>query len=70
MRLDVGAVAKGYATEIVANELEAKGLKSALISAGGNIRAIGKPLDNIRERWGGVGIQNPDKSLIQGGECP
>lgn len=67
MRLDVGAVAKGYATEIVANELEAKGLKSALISAGGNIRAIGKPLDNIRERWGGVGIQNPDKSLIQGG---
>ncbi len=66
MRLDVGAVAKGYATEIVANELEAKGLKSALISAGGNIRAIGKPLDNIRERWG-VGIQNPDKSLIQGG---
>lgn len=66
MKLDVGAVAKGYATEIVAKEMENKGLKSALISAGGNVRAIGKPLDDIRERWG-VGIQNPDRSLIQGG---
>ena len=30
--LDVGAVAKGYATELVAREIEEKGLKSALIS--------------------------------------
>lgn len=66
MSLDVGSVAKGYATELVAKEMEEEGLKSALISAGGNIRAIGKPLDNIRERWG-VGIQNPDKSLIETG---
>lgn len=59
MSLDVGAVAKGYATEIVAKEIEAEGLKSAIISAGGNIRTIGKPLDGMRERWG-IGIQNPD----------
>ncbi len=59
MRIDVGAVAKGFATEIVAKEVEKAGLKSAIISAGGNIRTIGKPLDGIRERWG-VGIQNPD----------
>ncbi len=64
MMLDVGAVAKGYATELVALEIEEKGLKSALISAGGNIRAIGKPLDNLRERWG-VGIKNPDEELIK-----
>lgn len=64
MQLDVGAVAKGYATELVALEIEKEGLKSALISAGGNIRAIGKPLDNLRERWG-VGIQNPDEKLIK-----
>ncbi len=63
MRLDVGAVAKGYATEIVAREMAAAGLKSALISSGGNIRAIGKPLDGVRERWG-VGIQNPDESIM------
>jgi len=66
MSIDVGAVAKGFATEIVAREMEAKGLKSALISAGGNIRGIGKPLDGVRDKWG-VGIQNPDASLFDGG---
>lgn len=63
MSLDVGAVAKGYATELVAYEIEKEGLKSAIISAGGNIKTIGKPMDNIRERWG-VGLQNPDKSVF------
>ena len=62
MSLDVGAVAKGFATEIVAREIEAKGFNSGIISAGGNIRTIGKPLDGIRERWG-VGIQNPNMSI-------
>lgn len=63
MSLDVGAVAKGYATELVTNEVIAKGFKSGIISAGGNIRTIGKPLDGIRERWG-IGIQHPDKSVV------
>ncbi|OPA74247.1 thiamine biosynthesis protein ApbE [Paenibacillus selenitireducens] len=62
MSLNVGAVAKGYATELVAKEMEAEGLQSALISAGGNIRAIGQPLDGVRKRWG-VGLQNPDKFI-------
>lgn len=64
MELDVGAVAKGYATELVAKEIEEAGFVSALISAGGNIRAVGKPLDNLREKWG-VGIRNPDPELIK-----
>lgn len=63
MSLDVGAVAKGYATELAAQELMAAGLGSGMISAGGNVRIIGKPLDGIRERWG-IGIQNPDKSIV------
>lgn len=63
MRLDVGAVAKGYATELVAKELIDAGLKSGAINAGGNIRVIGKPLDGIRERWG-IGLQDPHKSLV------
>lgn len=63
MSLDVGAVAKGFATEIVAKEIMADGLKSGIISAGGNVRVLGKPLDGIRERWG-IGIQNPDKSIV------
>lgn len=59
MSLDLGAVAKGYATELVAKGLEAQGLKSAIISAGGNVRTIGTPQDGSRKRWG-IGIQNPD----------
>lgn len=62
MRLDVGAVAKGYATEVVSEEMAAGGMTSFMISSGGNIRAVGKPLDGVRERWG-VGIQDPTKAF-------
>lgn len=58
MSLDVGAVAKGYATELVARKLEAAGVEHGLISAGGNVRTIGLPVDG-RTSWS-VGIQNPD----------
>lgn len=58
MSLDVGAIAKGYATEQVCRLAIAKGYKSGLISVGGNVRAIGnKGVNN--ESWN-VGIQNPD----------
>jgi len=63
MSLDLGAVAKGYATEVVAREIEAVGLTSAILSSGGNVRTIGKPLDGVRERWG-VGIQDPSKAVF------
>ncbi|MGI6085428.1 MAG: FAD:protein FMN transferase [Acetivibrionales bacterium] len=59
MRLDVGAVAKGFATEIVANELIKQGYTSFIISSGGNVRTVGEPLDPSRKKWG-IGIQNPD----------
>ena len=62
MSLDVGAVAKGYATEAVARLLMEKGYGSVLISAGGNIRAIGAPLDGVRKKWG-VGIKDPNSPL-------
>ncbi|RXI40035.1 FAD:protein FMN transferase [Clostridium tetani] len=63
MSLDIGAVAKGYATEIVAKEIINEGLKSGIISAGGNVRVLDKPLDGIRKRWG-IGIQDPKKSIV------
>jgi thiamine biosynthesis lipoprotein len=59
MRLDVGAVGKGFATELVARELIEQGLESGIISAGGsNVRLIGKPAEPSRETWA-IGIQNP-----------
>lgn len=43
--LDVGSVAKGYATELIANQLAEIGLSSAIINAGGNVRIIGSKPD-------------------------
>ena len=64
VRLDVGAVAKGYATEIVARLLQSQGMTSGIISAGGsNVRLIGKPADSARETWA-IGIQNPFVSML------
>lgn len=61
MRLDVGAVAKGYAVERIAQYLEGEGVSSLLLSVGGNVRAIGgKPGKRGMEPWN-IGIQNPDK---------
>ena len=45
MSLDVGSVGKGYAVEQAAQAAEARGLTSALISVGGNLRAIGTKPD-------------------------
>lgn len=59
MRLDVGAVAKGFATEIVVNELTEQGYTSFIISSGGNVRTVGQPKDASRNKWG-IGIQDPD----------
>ncbi|NLZ70334.1 MAG: FAD:protein FMN transferase [Clostridiaceae bacterium] len=57
MRLDVGALAKGYAVELVARRAEARGVTSMLINAGGNVRSIGYRHDNGRP-WQ-VAIKNP-----------
>lgn len=56
MRLDVGAVAKGYATELICDALAEK-YDNFCISAGGNVKTHGQPKDD-RVRWG-IGIENP-----------
>ena len=56
VRLDVGAVAKGWAVQRVAEQLE----EGLLISVGGNVCATG-PKDANGTSWV-VGIQNPDGS--------
>lgn len=61
MSLDVGAVAKGYAAEIVGRELSDAGFTSFIIDAGGNVKAVGKPLDSSRIKWG-IGIQDPNEN--------
>lgn len=41
MSLDVGSVAKGFATEIIAQEMIKEGFTSGVISPGGNSREHG-----------------------------
>ena len=45
LRIDAGSIAKGWAIEAAARAAEARGLDSALIDAGSNIRAIGAHAD-------------------------
>ena len=58
MRLDVGAVAKGYAVECIARQLEEKGITGYVLNVGGNVRVIGHKPDG--EKWT-VGIEDPQK---------
>ncbi|WP_330398567.1 FAD:protein FMN transferase [Anaerocolumna aminovalerica] len=60
MRLDVGAIAKGYATEQVSQIAKNNGYKNFLLSVGGNVRSMGTKGPK-KELWS-VGIQNPDKT--------
>lgn len=57
LRLDVGAVGKGYAVELAAEAAQARGLDSALLNIGGNLRAIGEKA-NGEGTWT-VGVENP-----------
>ncbi len=56
MFLDVGAIAKGYAAERVAEHLEEQGVTGYLLNVGGNVRSIG---EGNGKPWN-VGIDNPD----------
>lgn len=56
MKLDLGAVAKGYATEKAIKVLEKYGINKALIDAGGNIRVLGTNARNTPWR---IGIKDP-----------
>ena len=58
MTLDVGAVAKGYAAEMAAQTLEAKGISGYVLNVGGNVRTVGGKADGTG--WI-VGIENPQE---------
>ena len=59
MTLDVGAIAKGYAVERIAEYLINQGITDFLLNVGGNVCTIGMGKDN--EPWK-IGIENPDTS--------
>ncbi len=61
---DLGGIGKGYASDRVISALEENGVKSAVISLGGNVYALGSRPDG--QKWS-VGIADPaDKSQLAG----
>ncbi len=56
MRLDLGAIAKGYITDEVLSTLKSHQVKKAIIDLGGNIYVLGK--NQRGEKWT-IGIQDP-----------
>ncbi|MBQ8798165.1 MAG: FAD:protein FMN transferase [Lachnospiraceae bacterium] len=63
MKLDVGAIAKGYAVEMAARSLEEKGISGYVINVGGNVRTVGPKGDGTP--WT-VGIENPEEDSEKG----
>jgi len=59
MKLDLGAIAKGYATEKALQVIKAHGVRKALIDAGGNIRVLGT---NTKDSPWRIGIKDPRRS--------
>jgi thiamine biosynthesis lipoprotein len=60
LKIDLGALAKGYMVDKAVLKLKEKGIDSALINAGGDIYCLGKN----RERFWKVGIKDPKKNGI------
>lgn len=67
MMLDVGALGKGYAAEVVGNQLIEMGFRSGVIISGGNWKVLGPPKEIDRNEWR-VAIQNPEEPYAVGEE--
>ena len=59
MKIDLGGIAKGYTSNRVMQIFKEHGVKSGLVSLGGNVQALGTKTDGTA--WQ-IAIENPDKS--------
>ena len=59
MTLDVGAIAKGYAVEMIARGLEERGVTGYVINVGGNVRTVGSKTAGTGWK---IGIEDPQGS--------
>ncbi len=66
LRLDVGALGKGYAAQKIIEQLRAEGVRSYVLNLGGNLCAIGTKTTG--EGWL-TGITNPDRDAEERFAC-
>ena len=59
MRIDLGALAKGYIADRIIQYLKSEGVTSGLINLGGNIVGLNPFQQSGKEYWN-IGIQNPN----------
>lgn len=57
MSIDLGAIAKGYISDRIADLLRENGVESAIVNLGGNVRTVGVKPDGSDWR---IGIQDPE----------
>lgn len=63
MKIDVGGIAKGYATDCIVKILQTEKINRALIDLGGNIFAYGYKNPKEKTPWK-IGIKNPQNPLV------
>jgi thiamine biosynthesis lipoprotein len=56
-RLDLGGIAKGYVSDVLLDELAAKGVQSAYVNLGGNVKVLGTKPDGSAWR---IGVRDPN----------
>lgn len=59
MRLDLGALAKGYIADLIVAELKEKGVEAGLLNLGGNVLTFG--VASHEDGWWRIGIRDPLK---------
>lgn len=71
MQIDLGGIAKGYASERLAAMMREYGVSSALLSLGGNIAAVGQKPDGTPWQVGVQDPRNPEKiiGIISAEDC-
>jgi thiamine biosynthesis lipoprotein len=57
--LDVGGIAKGFAIDLAVEKLQSLGIKSGIVSAGGDVKVFGSLEKNKKWR---IGIRHPRKA--------
>lgn len=61
--VDLGAIAKGYAVDVIVEDLQQRGVSAALVNLGGMVRVFGQP--SGKRLWT-IGVRHPRENRLIG----